>query len=242
VDRPVLLDIGFVVSEGEFVSLVGPNGCGKSTLLNVLAGLTDARTQGSVSVFGRAPAAGSPQTAYMLARDCLLPWTTALGNAAFGLSMRGAGRREREARAGELLRRVGLAKHLHVLPKALSQGMRQRVALARTFAVPAPLLLMDEPFAALDAQTRLHLQDLLLSLAQDERRTVLFVTHDLAEAALLSDRVIVMAPHPGRIVADLRVELPRPRTAATLQRSSAFHALYAHLWQHLEVAWASCDA
>jgi NitT/TauT family transport system ATP-binding protein len=178
----------------------------------------------------------------MLARDCLLPWATALGNAAFGLSMRGEGRREREARAEELLRRVGLGGHLHDLPKALSQGMRQRVALARTFAVPAPVLLMDEPFAALDAQTRLHLQDLLLSLAQEERRTVLFVTHDLAEAVLLSDRVIVMAPRPGRIVADLPVELPRPRTAVALQRSAAYHAIYADVWQHLEVAWAACDA
>lgn len=237
----VLEGIDLLVRPGEFVSLVGPSGCGKTTLLNVLAGLPSGRTGGLVRLLDGAPQSGSPRVAYMLARDSLLPWRTALGNAAFGLELRGVARRVREQRAAELLCRVGLGNRLHALPRALSQGMRQRVALARTFAVDAPVLLMDEPFGALDAQTKIALQDLLLGLAQSDRRTVVFVTHDLAEAVSLSDRVIVLPARPGRIVADVAIDLARPRTAGALQRSTAFHALYMRVWGHLESGGSSRD-
>lgn len=234
---PVLQNITLQVQVGEFVSLVGPSGCGKTTLLNVLAGLVQAHTEGKAQLLGHLPLLGSPDVAYMLARDSLLPWRTALGNAAFGMEVRGVPKEEREERAVALLKRVGLASHLDVLPKALSHGMRQRVALARTFAMTSPVLLMDEPFGALDAQTKLQLQDLLLELTQTEQRTVVFVTHDLAEAVSVSDRVVVLASHPGCVVADLPIDLPRPRSVRALQKDSAFHALYAKVWGHLESGW-----
>lgn len=234
---PVLQNIDLSVRAGEFVSLVGPSGCGKTTLLNVLAGLVKAQTQGKAELLGGAPVLGSPQIAYMLASDSLLPWRTALGNAAFGMEVRGVPKAEREQRALALLKRVGLGGHIDALPNALSNGMRQRVALARTFAMNSPVLLMDEPFGALDAQTKLQLQDLLLELTQSEQRTVMFVTHDLAEAVAVSDRVVVLASHPGRVVVDMRIDLPRPRTVRALQKDPAFHALYAKVWGHLESGW-----
>lgn len=233
----VLQDIDLTVAAGEFVSLVGPSGCGKTTLLNCLAGLVKAQTRGTALLKGHAPSLGCGDVAYMLARDSLLPWRDALGNAAFGMEVRGVGRVEREKRAAHFLKRVGLGGHLHVLPKALSHGMRQRVALARTFAMQSPVLLMDEPFGALDAQTKLQLQDLLLELTQTEQRTVIFVTHDLAEAVAVSDRVVVLASHPGRVVADVRIDLPRPRSVRALQKDPAFHALYSKVWGHLESGW-----
>ena len=235
--QPVLSGINARVDRGEFVSLVGPSGCGKTTLLNVLAGLVQAHASGRASVLAHPPKLGSPDVAYMLARDSLLPWRSALHNACFGIEVRGAARGEREQRAARMLQRVGLTGFEHALPKALSHGMRQRVALARTFAMDAKVLLMDEPFGALDAQTKLHLQDLLLQLTQEDQRTVVFVTHDLAEAVALSDRVIVLASRPGRVVADVPIGLPRPRSVRQLQKDPAFHALYAQVWAHLESGW-----
>lgn len=233
----VLQDISLDIRPGEFVSLVGPSGCGKTTLLNTLAGLVVAHTKGEASLLGRQPQLGTQDVAYMLARDSLLPWRDALGNAAFGMEVRGVPRAEREERAAEFLKRVGLGSHMKTLPKALSHGMRQRVALARTFAMNSPVLLMDEPFGALDAQTKLQLQDLLLELTQTEKRTVVFVTHDLSEAVAVSDRVIVLASHPGRVVADMPIPLPRPRSVRALQKDPNFHALYAKVWAHLESGW-----
>ena len=153
----VLQDITLHLAEGEFVSLVGPSGCGKTTLLNLCAGLVPHTGQGSIRVVGDPPVQGHPKVAYMLARDSLLPWRTALENAAFGLQVRGVAAAERRALARAMLSEVGLAGYEDALPKALSHWMRQRTALARTFAMDAPLLLMDEPFGALDAQTKLQL-------------------------------------------------------------------------------------
>ena len=164
---------------------------------------------------------------------------TALDNAAFGLKIHGLSTAECRATARQMLTRVGLSGLENSYPKALSHGMRQRVALARTFAIEADLLLMDEPFGALDAQTKLQLQDLLLSLCQDSQRSVVFVTHDLSEAVAVADRVVVMSSRPGRIVADVPVDLPRPRSIKALQRDPHFHALYAQLWAHLEQGWSS---
>ena len=235
--KPVLEDIALHVAEGEFVSLVGPSGCGKTTLLNLCAGLVPHTGAGSIRVMGEAPRVGNPHAAYMLARDSLLPWCTALENAAFGAQVRGVPRAESLERARAMLAEVGLGEHAQALPKALSHGMRQRTALARTFALNAPLLLMDEPFGALDAQTKLQLQDLLLRLCQQHRHTALFVTHDLAEAVAVSDRVVVMSSRPGRIIAEVAIDLPRPRTIRELQKSPRFHELYATLWSQLESGW-----
>ena len=226
-------DVSLSIGEGEFVSIVGPSGCGKTTVLNLQTGLVPL-AEGRITMLGKAPAVGNPDVAYMLARDCLLPWRTALGNACYGMEVRGVDERAREARARELLARVGLKGFEDKWPKQLSHGMRQRCALARTFCLDAPVLLMDEPFGALDAQTKLQLEDLLLELWNARRRTVVFITHDLAEAVALSDRVVVMSARPGRIVADVRIPLERPRHVRSLQKDRHFLELYAHVWEELE--------
>jgi NitT/TauT family transport system ATP-binding protein len=228
-----LEDVSISVAPGEFVSIVGPSGCGKTTVLNMVAGLVPLET-GSVLVDGRAPEAGRHDIAYMLARDCLFPWLTAQENAELGNAMRDMPKAERRERARDLLAAVGLRDFGGAYPKELSHGMRQRVALARTFCMPSPVLLMDEPFGALDAQTKLQLEDLLLSLWQRERRSVIFITHDLSEAVVLSDRVIVMSARPGRVIADIRIPLARPRSVRSLQKDHRYHELYAEIWEKLE--------
>lgn len=240
-DRIVLDRVSLAIPAGQFLSIVGPSGCGKTTLLNLLAGLVDTPHQGGLSLDGAPPRLGDPKVAYMLARDSLLPWRTALQNASYGMQIRGLGRAAREARARDLLARVGLAGFEDSYPKHLSHGMRQRCALARTFALDSPFLLMDEPFGALDAQTKLQLEELLVDLWQQAKRTVVFITHDLGEAIAISDRVIVMSARPGRIVADIPIDLPRPRQVRELQKEKAYHELYAHLWKTLEGGWRHDD-
>jgi NitT/TauT family transport system ATP-binding protein len=231
----VVDDVSLNVAAGEFVSIVGPSGCGKTTLLNLAAGLLPADVaKGTVSVGGKAPRRGNRDIAYMLARDALSPWRTALGNAELGAEIRGVPAKERRARARGLLETVGLKGFEDAYPKALSQGMRQRVALARTFGLDSPILLMDEPFGALDAQTKLQLEDVLLGLWQQHRRTVVFITHDLSEAVSMSDRVVVMTRRPGRIIADMKIPLGRPRSVRALQKDQAYHRLYAEVWTKLE--------
>lgn len=237
--RPVLDDVTLQMRQGQFVSLVGPSGCGKTTLLNLCAGLVPWDGSDQVQVLGGAPILGSRRVAYMLARDSLFPWLTALENAAFGLRMRGVPKEQRLRRAREMLDAVGLSSYGDAFPKQLSHGMRQRVALARTFALDSELLLMDEPFGALDAQTKLQLEDLLATLCQQFNRSVLFVTHDLGEAVALSDRVVVMSSRPGRIVADVQIDLPRPRSVRALQAAPRFHELYRELWTHLAAGWST---
>lgn len=228
-----LQDVSFTVAPGEFVSIVGPSGCGKTTVLNIVAGLVP-RERGTVTIDGRPPQAGRHDIAYMLARDCLFPWLTAQANAELGNGFRDMPKPERREHAERLLNLVGLRDFKASFPKELSHGMRQRVALARTFCMPSPFLLMDEPFGALDAQTKLQLEDLLLSLWSKERRSVIFITHDLSEAVLLSDRVIVMSARPGRIVADIPIPLERPRSVRSLQKDPRYHELYSKIWEKLE--------
>lgn len=201
-------DVSLDVAEGEFLSIVGPSGCGKSTLLRTLAGLIEP-SRGTVErISEEDPAA----RAYLVFQEnSLFPWMTVLDNAAFGLKMLGVDFRSRRDAAVPLLERFGLAGRLANYPHELSVGMKQRVAVARAFISRPQALLMDEPFAALDWLSRMTLQQDLLELWREERKTVVFVTHDLEEAIRLSDRVVVMSPQPGRIVAEERIGLERPR-------------------------------
>ena len=225
-----LQDINLDIPAGQFVSLVGVSGCGKTTLLDILSGLLERQT-GQVLLAGRPPAAGRRDSARMFARDALLPWRTAAGNVDFALATRLNDAAERAERVLRLLRSVGLADFQDALPAELSQGMRQRVALARTFSLRSRFVMLDEPFGALDALTKIALQDQLIELwRQVPNSTVVLVTHDLAEAVALSDRVLVLSPRPGRIVADLKIDLPRPRNVRALQSHEAFHELVAQLW------------
>ena len=226
-------DASLRIHAGEFVSVVGPSGCGKTTLLNLIAGLLELK-DGSIAVAGAPPKAGRHEIAYMLARDCLFPWRSALENVMLGGEFRGVPRGARLERARELLGKVGLRGFESNYPKTLSHGMRQRVALARTFSLESTVLLMDEPFGALDAQTKLQLEDVLLDLWNAERRTVMFITHDLNEAVTLSDRVVVMSARPGRIIADIPIPLPRPRSARALQKNPHYHEIYTEVWSCLE--------
>lgn len=212
---PALTATSVEIARGEFVSLVGPSGCGKSTLFNVIAGLVPPDS-GRVLIAGEDATGRTGRVGYMLQKDLLVPWRTVIGNITLGAALTRRVSRADEAQAIDFARRYGLGDFLDHYPHALSGGMRQRVALMRTLATRSEVLLLDEPFGALDAQTRLAMQQWLLEVWQAERRTVLFVTHDVDEALFLSDRVLVMGPRPGRVVAELPVDLPRPRTVAQM--------------------------
>lgn len=237
-----LQDINLEIPAGQFVALVGASGCGKTTLLNMLAGSVK-QTMGEVVLDGNAPTLGHREVGYMFARDALLPWRTARKNVELPLEVRGWSRQARRDRAREMLDLVGLKGREGQYRLQLSQGMRQRVALARTLASEPSILLMDEPFAALDARTKLTLQAEFLRIWEqhkggDNQKTVLFVTHDLQEATLLADRVIVMLPNPGRIAEDRRLGLPRPRAEnlGELQFTDEFKNVTHSLFERLEGA------
>ena len=209
-DTLAVRDASIEVRDGEFVSIVGPSGCGKSTLFNVVSGLLPP-TSGRVLIDGRDVTGSTGHVGYMLQKDLLVPWRTVVGNIVLGAALtRGVTERD-EAEARELGDRYGLAGFLDHYPHALSGGMRQRVALMRTLAVHRDVLLLDEPFGALDSQTRLSMQQWLLEVWDELDRTVLFVTHDVDEAIFVSDRVLVMSPRPGRVAAEVDVPLERPR-------------------------------
>jgi NitT/TauT family transport system ATP-binding protein len=232
--REVLRDITFKVDEHEFVCLVGPSGCGKTTLLRALAGLTPA-TRGKV-LFKDQLVQG-PQTGLAIVFQdygrALLPWRTVAGNVALALEARGLPRAEHGARIRALLQKLNLAEHIEKFPAQLSGGMQQRLQIARCLAQEPQVLLMDEPFGSLDAITRQELQDEVARLAREERRTVVFVTHDLEEAIYLGDRVIALAANPGRIAEIVDIELARPRSQLATREDARFlqyrHRLYRHL-------------
>jgi len=227
-------DMSFRVRAGEFVVIVGPSGCGKTTILNIIAGLI-AKQSGAVAVGDGAPRAGRSDVAYMFAQDALLPWRRVMDNVLFAVEIQGASRQDRRVlgQAKELLAMVGLQGFEQAYPRQLSHGMRQRVALARTFLMPSPLLLMDEPFGALDAHTKLMLEQGLLRLWESSQRTVLFITHDLAEAILLADRILVCTARPGRIKCEIEIDLPRPRSISALQNDARYHEYYRRIWAEL---------
>ncbi|MAC77323.1 MAG: nitrate ABC transporter ATP-binding protein [Rhodobacteraceae bacterium] len=198
------------IAEGEFICVVGPSGCGKSTMFNIVAGVLNP-SGGKVELDGRDITGQAGQVGYMLQKDLLLPWRTVLDNICLGAILHGRVSRAQRAEGVALAERYGLGEFINHYPSALSGGMRQRVALMRTLAMQRDVLLLDEPFGALDSMTRMAMQQWLLSVWQAERRTVIFVTHDIDEAIFLADRVVVMSPRPGRIRDVLPVTLPRPR-------------------------------
>jgi NitT/TauT family transport system ATP-binding protein len=228
----VLEDIDLRVEAGEFVAVVGPSGAGKTTLLNLLAGLESATT-GAVTVLGGPPRPGKPEVGYLLARDALLPWRRVLANAELAMEMAKVPKAERHSRARALLAQVGLEEFEDAYPAQLSQGMRQRVAIARTLSVNPRVLLLDEPFSALDVQTKLLLQETFSTLWQQVGSTVILITHDLQEAIALADRVILFTARPGRVKAEYRVDLGRPRSILDLQGDVRFHRLYERVWAQL---------
>jgi NitT/TauT family transport system ATP-binding protein len=222
------------VADGEFVAIVGPTGCGKSTLLNVTAGLFPPST-GRVEIFGAGLADLNRLSGYLFQSDALFPWKTALENVAIGIETAGAPRDEARERAQAWLGRVGLANFGPRYPHMLSGGQRKRVGLAQVLIRDPKILLMDEPFGPLDAQTRQIMGNLLLDLWSADRKAVMFVTHDLEEAIALSDRVVIMSAGPAaRIIGDWRVPLPRPRDIAEVKLDPAFHQLHRDIWQTLK--------
>jgi len=234
-DFAALGPLDLAVCAGEFVCVVGPSGCGKSTLLRIIAGL-DAPTGGTLTLADE-PATEQPFNSMVFQGDSTFPWLTVHGNVEYGLRMRGLGLRERDEIVHGMLRTVRLTKFADAYPYQLSGGMRQRVALARALANDPQILLMDEPFGALDAQNRTLLQDELLQLWEGSdigsRKTIIFVTHAIDEALVLADRVLVMSAAPGRIKEELIVPFARPRQVYELKRNPAFGELEFRIWQAL---------
>ncbi|SAL34262.1 ABC transporter-like protein [Caballeronia turbans] len=222
------------IRDGEFVSIVGPTGCGKSTLLNVAAGLTRP-SSGSLSVFGKKLTQGlNTQAAYLFQVDALMPWKTAEENIAIGLIFRGMPREEALGVARGWLERVGLQGHGKKYPHQLSGGMRKRAGLAQALALNPRIILMDEPFSALDIQTRHLMENELLQLWSRDRKSVMFVTHDLEEAISLSDRVIVLSAGPGtRPIAEFEIDLERPREMSEIRMTQRFLQLHTQIWDVL---------
>jgi NitT/TauT family transport system ATP-binding protein len=221
-------DVSLSVGAGEFVSVVGPTGCGKSTLLNVAAGLLVPST-GSVHVFGEPLVGINARAGYMFQSESLMPWRTALGNVMAGLEFRGAG--DAQARAQEWLRRVGLAAFGDRYPHQLSGGMRKRTSLAQTLALDPDIILMDEPFSALDIQTRQLMENEVLELWQAKRKAVLFITHDLDEAIAMSDRLVVLSAGPAsHPIGEFTIDIPRPRDVAEIKTTARFIELHAAIW------------
>jgi NitT/TauT family transport system ATP-binding protein len=207
-----LASLNLTVADGEFVAILGPSGCGKSSLLRIVAELLRP-TAGSVQIYSSSSKEnGRPKTALVFQEYALFPWRTVLENVVFSLEMRGVPRDERLARARDVLIRVGLQSFRDAYPHQLSGGMRQRVGIARALAAQPEVLLMDEPFGSLDAQTRTVLQEELLRVWESERKTVLYVTHSIDEAVYMSDRIVLLTARPGRTKAEYTVELPRPRS------------------------------
>ncbi|WP_199270103.1 ABC transporter ATP-binding protein [Stutzerimonas stutzeri] len=218
--RAAVQDAQLEIRPGEFVCLLGPSGCGKSTLLNAMAGFVSP-TRGELTIDGKGVDAPSPDRGMVFQQHSLFPWKTVRDNVAFGPLMAGASRNEACSVARTFLSLVGLAAFEDAYPGTLSGGMQQRVGIARALANYPSVLLMDEPFGALDAQTRIMMQENLLEIWREFKNTVVFVTHDIDEAVFLSDRIVVMSASPGRIIADIKVSLPRPREQSLLT-SAAF--------------------
>jgi len=226
-------DVTLSIAPGEFVSVVGPTGCGKSTLLNVAAGLLEP-SRGTVHVFGEKVRGINRRAGYMFQSEALMPWRTALANVTAGLEFRGVALAEARRQADEWLRRVGLGGFGDRYPHQLSGGMRKRTSLAQTLALDPDIILMDEPFSALDIQTRQLMENEVLELWQRKKKAVLFITHDLDEAIAMSDRVVIMSAGPAaRLIGEFSIDIPRPRDVAEVKMTPRFVALHAAIWAQL---------
>ena len=233
--------VSFEVGDEEFVAIVGPSGCGKTTILNMIGGLVSP-SAGSVTIDGR-PVTGIPaRVGYVFQKDTVFPWRTVRRNIALGLDYRGVGREEQSRRVQEAVRLAGLEGFEDAFPATLSGGMRQRVALLRTLVVDPEILLMDEPFGALDTHTKINLHAELLRLWEAGRQTVVFITHDLSEAITLADRVVVVSRRPGRIKLIHEVKLPRPRDVIRLRETEEYGREYGLLWHVLGEEFAGAEA
>jgi len=221
------------VHEGEFVTIVGPSGCGKSTLLNLIVGLLPL-SSGRILFRDRAINGINPEVGYITQKDNLLPWRTLVQNVEIALEIRGVEKSERREQAEELIERVGLKDFEDHYPHELSGGMRQRANIIRTLIYDPDLILMDEPFGPLDAQTRIVLQEQLLSLWATTKKTIIFITHDLVEAIALADRVVVMTSRPGRVKRVAGVPIARPRDIYQIHQSQEFRSIYESLWKELK--------
>lgn len=230
-----LSNVNLEVKRNEFVTLLGPSGCGKTTMMRAIGGLL-APSEGRIIVNGKPVYGPNQDCAIVFQSFALMPWATVLGNVMFGLEMRGAERATRESRARTAIAQVGLQGFESKLPKELSGGMQQRVGLARALVVASPILLMDEPFGALDQQTRRLMQEELLGIWQQDQRTVVFVTHDMGESILLADRIVLMSARPGRIDEVIDVNFPRPRNPDVVEKLPEFVDLKERLWQRLRSA------
>ena len=228
-----LLETDLKIDEGEFLTIVGPSGCGKSTLMNLIVGLFPA-TSGEILYRGKRHSGVNRSIGYVTQADNLYPWRTLRKNIEFPLELRRVPARERRERSQHLIQRVGLSGFEDSYPHELSGGMRQRANIIRTLAYEPEVILMDEPFGPLDAQTRLILQNQLLDLWQEEKKTIIFITHDLSEAVALADRVVVMSARPGRIKTIASVPIPRPRDLFEIHKDERFLATYQTLWLSLE--------
>jgi NitT/TauT family transport system ATP-binding protein len=226
-----LEDVNFSAGEREFVCVVGPSGCGKTTLLKLIAGLLEP-TSGRI-IFSARPADGRPRSALVFQEHGLFPWMTVLDNVAFGLEMQGMGQQARHRRARAFIEKVGLAPFADNYPHELSVGMRQRVGIARAFVADPQILLMDEPFGSLDSQTRRVLQEELLRIWKDHQKLVVYVTHDIEEAVLLGDRVLVMTGRPGCVRESIPIPLSRPRDLAASEQPEIKEIKW-HIWKMLE--------
>ncbi len=223
-------DASLRVADGEFVSVVGPTGCGKSTLHNVAAGLLEP-SDGEISIYGKALQGLNRSAGYLFQADALMPWRTALSNVTMGLDYRRVPSAEAKRRGNDWLARVGLSGHGERFPHQLSGGMRKRVALAQTLIMDPKIVLMDEPFSALDVQTRVLMENELLALWGADRKSVLFITHDLEEAISLSDRVIILSAGPStRPIAEFVIDLPRPRDVSEIRMTPRFVELHQMIW------------
>jgi NitT/TauT family transport system ATP-binding protein len=222
--------VSFEIAQGEFFMIVGPSGCGKTTLLRVLAGL-DTITFGTIEI--ATPNSQRPVNSMIFQGDSIFPWMTVWGNAAYGLRMRGVNAATIKEVVSHYLARTGLTRFADYYPHQLSGGMRQRVSIARAFANDPEILLMDEPFSALDAQNKLLLQEELLRIWEEHRKTVVFITHSVDEAVFLGDRIMVMTAQPGQVKTFVPVPLPRPRNISELQKVPEYGELIAHIWTGL---------
>jgi NitT/TauT family transport system ATP-binding protein len=235
-----LTDIDLTVDDGEFVTIVGPSGCGKSTLMEIVAGLV-AKSSGSVRIGDEEVAGPRPEAGVVFQEYSLFPWRTVIRNAAFGLEVMGVDKDSRLDRAREMLELVGLSQFENAHPQELSGGMQQRVAIARTLATDPDILLMDEPFGALDEQTRMYMGEELLRIWGETQKTVVFITHSLQESVLLSDRVVVLSDRPGRIRSIVDIELDRPRDTDTIG-TEAFNQAQAKIWDLIKEEGDSVDS